>query len=85
QALQLRQALLDALPDAQKPGAARTISSAALQILERDPNDEQVRALLHRLSGGSSLNERLPNGDDHARVQVKRSEAGGETAADIER
>ncbi|MBY5405127.1 peptide antibiotic resistance protein [Rhizobium leguminosarum] len=85
QALQLRQALLDALPDAQKPGAARTISSAALQILERDPNDEQVRALLHRLSGGSSLNERLPNGDDHARVQVKRSEAGGQTAADIER
>ncbi|MBY5369130.1 peptide antibiotic resistance protein [Rhizobium leguminosarum] len=85
QALQLRQALLDALPDAQKPGAARTISSAALQILERDPNDEQVRALLHRLSGGSSLNERLPNGDDHARVQVKRSEAGGRTAADIER
>ncbi|UWU27013.1 peptide antibiotic resistance protein [Rhizobium sp. WSM1274] len=85
QALQLRQALLDALPDAQKPGAARTISSAALQILERDPNDEQVRALLHRLSGGSSLNKRLPNGDDHARVQVKRSEAGGQTAADIER
>ncbi|MEK1863654.1 MAG: peptide antibiotic resistance protein [Rhizobium leguminosarum] len=85
QALQLRQALLDALPDAQKPGATRTISSAALQILERDPKDEQVRALLHRLSGGSSLNERLPNGDDHARVQVKRSEAGGETPADIER
>ncbi|MBA8835411.1 peptide antibiotic resistance protein [Rhizobium leguminosarum] len=84
QSLQLRQALLDALPDAQKPGAARTISSAALQILERDPNDEQVRALLHRLSGGSSLNESLPNGDDHARVQVKRSEAG-ETPADIER
>nr|WP_204347690.1 peptide antibiotic resistance protein [Rhizobium leguminosarum] len=84
QALQLRQALLDALPDAQKPGATRTISSAALQILERDPKDEQVRALLHRLSGGSSLNERLPNGDDHARVQVKRSEAG-ETPADIER
>ncbi len=84
QALQLRQALLDALPDAQKPGAARSISGAALQILERDPNDEQVRALLHRLSGGSSLSERLPNGDGHARVQVKRSEAGGETTADIE-
>ncbi|MGR9276277.1 peptide antibiotic resistance protein [Rhizobium leguminosarum] len=84
QALQLRQALLDALPDAQKPGATRTISSAALQILERDPKDEQVRALLHRLSGGSSLNESLSNGDDHARVQVKRSEAG-ETPADIER
>ncbi|TCA05204.1 MULTISPECIES: peptide antibiotic resistance protein [Rhizobium] len=85
QALQLRQALLDALPDAQKPGAARSISGAALQILERDPNDEQVRALLHRLSGGSSLSERLPKGDGHARVQVKRSEAGGETTADIER
>ncbi|MBY5915837.1 peptide antibiotic resistance protein [Rhizobium leguminosarum] len=85
QALQLRQALLDALPDAQKPGATRTISSAALQILERDPKDEQVRALLHRLSGGSSLNESLSNGDDHARVQVKRSEAGDETPADIER
>ncbi|GLR61620.1 peptide antibiotic resistance protein [Rhizobium leguminosarum bv. trifolii] len=85
QALQLRQALLDALPDAQKPGATRTISNAALQILERDPKDEQVRALLHRLSGSSSLNESLSNGDDHARVQVKRSEAGGETPADIER
>ncbi|MBY2962024.1 peptide antibiotic resistance protein [Rhizobium leguminosarum] len=85
QALQLRQALLDALPDAQKPGATRSISGAALQILERDPNDEQVRALLHRLSGGSSLSERLPNGDGHARVQVKRSEAGGEATADIER
>lgn len=81
----MRQALLDALPDAQKPGAARSISGAALQILERDPNDEQVRALLHQLSGGSSLSERLPNGDGHARVQVKRSEAGGETTADIER
>ncbi|TAU84898.1 peptide antibiotic resistance protein [Rhizobium leguminosarum] len=85
QALQLRQALLDALQDAQKPGATRSISGAALQILERDPNDEQVRALLHRLSGGSSLSERLPNGDGHARVQVKRSEAGGEATADIER
>ncbi|MDV4177621.1 peptide antibiotic resistance protein [Rhizobium brockwellii] len=85
QALQLRQALLDALPDAQKPGATRSISGAALQILERDPNDEQVRALLHLLSGGSSLSERLPNGDGHARVQVKRSEAGGEATADIER
>ncbi|NKL09857.1 peptide antibiotic resistance protein [Rhizobium leguminosarum] len=85
QALLLRQALLDALPDAQKPGAVRSISGAALQILERDPNDEQVRALLQRLSGGSSLSERLPNGDSHARVQVKRSEAGGETTADIER
>lgn len=85
QALQLRQALLDALPDAQKPGAARSISGAALQILERDPNDEQVRALLHQLSGGSSLSERLPNGDGNARVQVTRSEAGGETTADIER
>ncbi|OAV52725.1 peptide antibiotic resistance protein [Rhizobium sp. WYCCWR10014] len=85
QALQLRQALLDALPDAQKPGAARSISGAALQILERDPNDEQVRALLHRLSGGSSLTERLPNGDGHGGVQVKRSETGGETTADIER
>ncbi|MGO7546308.1 peptide antibiotic resistance protein [Rhizobium leguminosarum] len=85
QALQLRQALLDALPDAQKPGATRSISGAALQILERDPNDEQVRALLHRLSGGSSLSERLPNGDGHARVQMKRSEAGGEATADIER
>ncbi|MDV4153485.1 peptide antibiotic resistance protein [Rhizobium brockwellii] len=85
QALQLRQALLDALPDAQKPGATRSISGAALQILERDPNDEQVRALLHLLSGGSSLSERLPTGDGHARVQVKRSEAGGEATADIER
>ncbi|TAX56851.1 peptide antibiotic resistance protein [Rhizobium leguminosarum] len=85
QALQLRQALLDALPDAEKPGATRSISGAALQILERDPNDEQVRALLHLLSGGSSLSERLPNGDGHARVQVKRSEAGGEATADIER
>ncbi|RWY87874.1 peptide antibiotic resistance protein [Rhizobium leguminosarum] len=85
QALQLRQALLDALPDAQKPGATRSISGAALQILERDPNDEQVRALLHLLSGGSSLSERLPNGDGHARVQVKRFEAGGEATADIER
>ncbi|MBA5805888.1 peptide antibiotic resistance protein [Rhizobium changzhiense] len=85
QALQLRQALLDALPDAQEPGAARSISGAALQILERDPNDEQVRVLLHRLSGGSSLSERLPNDDGHARVRVNRSEAGGETTADIER
>ncbi|MGO4133503.1 peptide antibiotic resistance protein [Rhizobium brockwellii] len=85
QALQLRQALLDALPDTQKPGATRSISGAALQILERDPNDEQVRALLHRLSGGSSLSERLPNDDGHAKVEVKRSEAGGEVTADIER
>jgi len=85
QALQLRQALLDALPDVEKPGAARIISSAALQILERDPNDEQVRALLQQLSGGSSFGERLPSGNGPARVEVKRSEAGGATSADIER
>ncbi|PDT15740.1 peptide antibiotic resistance protein [Rhizobium sp. J15] len=83
QALQLRQALLDALPEAQNPGDARVISSAALQILEHDPNDEQVRALLHQLSGGSSLSERL--GDRPARVEVKRSEVGGEGPGDTGR
>ncbi|OWV80260.1 peptide antibiotic resistance protein [Rhizobium sp. R634] len=83
QALQLRQAWLDALPEVHNPGDARIISSAALQILERDPNDEQVRALLHRLSGGSSLSERL--GDRPARVEVKRSEAGGEGPGDTKR
>ena len=83
QALQLRQALLDALPEAQNPGDARVISSAALQILERDPNDEQVRALLHQLSGGSSLSERL--GDRPARVEVKRSEVGCEAPGDTGR
>jgi len=85
QALQLRQALLDALPDVEKSGAARIISSAALQILERDPNDEQVRALLQQLSGGSSFGERLPSGNGPARVEVKRAETGGATSADIER
>ncbi|MBB4190720.1 DNA-binding SARP family transcriptional activator/TolB-like protein [Rhizobium aethiopicum] len=78
-ALQLRQALLEALPDVQKPGAARIISSAALQILERDPNDEQVRALLHRLSGGASFGERLPEGGGQARVEVKRPEPGSQS------
>ncbi|MFS8144995.1 peptide antibiotic resistance protein [Rhizobium sp. BR 249] len=82
QALQLRQALLDALPDMHNPGDARIISSAALQILERDPNDEQVRALLHQLSGGSSVSERLRNGEATARVEVKRSESGGEAPGD---
>ncbi|OWV76559.1 peptide antibiotic resistance protein [Rhizobium sp. R339] len=82
QALQLRQAWLDALPEVHNPGDARIISSAALQILERDPNDEQVRALLHQLSGGSSLSERL--GDRPARVEVKRSAAGGEAPGDTE-
>ncbi|PDS46461.1 peptide antibiotic resistance protein [Rhizobium anhuiense] len=85
QALQLRQALLDALPDVEKSGAARIISSAALQILERDPNDEQVRAFLQQLSGGSSFGERLPSGNGPARVEVKRAETGGATSADIER
>lgn len=82
QALQLRQALLDALPEAQEPGGTRIISNAALQILERDPNDEQVRALLHRLSGGSTFSDRLPSRDGPAEVQVKRSEANGQTTAD---
>ena len=85
QALQLRQALLDALPDVQKPGGTRIISSAALQILERDPNDEQVRALLHRLSGGSSFSDRLPSGDSPTKVQVRRSEANDQTPVDSER
>lgn len=85
QELQLRQALLDALPDAKQPGDARIVSSAALQILERDPNDEQVRALLHRLSGGSSFSERLPSKAGPAEVQVKRSEASGQALVDPER
>ena len=75
QELQLRQALLDAVPEAKQPGDARIISSAALQILERDPNDEQVRALLHRLSSGSSFSDRLPSKAGPVKVQVKRSEA----------
>lgn len=83
-ALQLRQTLLEALPDEQKPGAARIISSAALQILERDPNDEQIRALLHRLSGGSSLGERLPDDGGRPRAEVKRPEPGSQST-DIER
>ncbi|WP_064684911.1 hypothetical protein [Rhizobium bangladeshense] len=83
QALQLRQALLEALPEVQKHGAARIISSAALQILERDPNDEQVRALLHQISRGSSFSERLANGDGPPRVEVKRSEPGSQPT-DIE-
>lgn len=81
QALQLRQALLDALPAVQSPGDARIISTTALQILERDPNDEQVRALLHRLSGGSSLSEKLPNGDGRV-VEVKPSTTDGQAPAD---
>lgn len=85
QASQLRQALLDALPDAQKSGAARILSSAALQILERDPNDEQIRTLLHGLSGGSSFSERSPSGDGYARVEIRRSKAGGQIPADIQR
>ncbi|MBX5068889.1 peptide antibiotic resistance protein [Rhizobium lentis] len=82
-ALQLRQALLEVLPDVQRPGAARIISSAALQILERNPKDEQVRALLHQLSGGSLIGERLPNDDGQTRVEVKRPEPGQST--EIER
>jgi len=85
QELQLRQALLDALPDAKQPGDARIISSAALQVLERDPNDEQVRALLHRLSGGSSFGDRLPSKTGPAKVEVKRSEASGQALVDPER
>lgn len=85
QALQLRQALLDALPDAQKPGGTRIISNAALQILERDPNDEQVRALLHQLSGGSSFSERLPSGDSPAKVEARPSEASGQPQVDLGR
>ncbi|WP_064695395.1 hypothetical protein [Rhizobium aegyptiacum] len=80
-ALQLRQALLEALPDVQKPGAARIISNAALQILERDPNDEQVRLLLHRLPGGSSFGEGLPSGDAYTRVEVKRAEPASQSTA----
>lgn len=80
QALQLRQALLEALPEVQKPGAARIVSSAALQVLERDPNDEQVRALLHQISRGSSFSERSANDDGHPRVEVKRSEPGSQPA-----
>ncbi|PCK88396.1 peptide antibiotic resistance protein [Rhizobium sophoriradicis] len=80
QALQLRQALLEALPEVQKPGAARIVSSAALQVLERDPNDEPVRALLHQISRGSSFSERSANDDGHPRVEVKRSEPGSQPA-----
>ncbi|RUM23157.1 peptide antibiotic resistance protein [Rhizobium vallis] len=84
QALQLRQALLDALPAVQSPADARIISTTALQILERDPTDEQVRALLHRLSGGSSLSEKLPNGDGRV-VEVKPSTTDGQAPVDTDR
>lgn len=57
--VRLRQALLEAAPFAQGAEDVRTVSGAALQLLEQDPGDEPVRAILRRLPGVAGA-EALP-------------------------
>ncbi|WP_454851964.1 peptide antibiotic resistance protein [Rhizobium binxianense] len=58
--LQLREALFQALPHAQSAEHFRVISGAGLQLLEKDPGDEQVRGVLHQLSGNMLPAEEKP-------------------------
>lgn len=58
QRLKLREALFDALPVANGPNHFRMLSGAGLHLLEKDPNDEEIRAMLRRLPGAASLGER---------------------------
>jgi DNA-binding SARP family transcriptional activator/TolB-like protein len=58
--LLLREALFQALPHAQGAEHFRIISGAGLQLLEKDPGDEQVRAVLHQLSGNMLPAEERP-------------------------
>jgi DNA-binding SARP family transcriptional activator/tetratricopeptide (TPR) repeat protein len=58
QRLKLREALFDALPVANSPNHFRMLSGAGLHLLEKDPDDEPIRAMLRRLPGAAGLGER---------------------------
>ncbi len=62
QRLKLREALFDALPVANSPNHFRMLSGAGLHLLEKDPDDEPVRAMLRRLPGAAGLGEREKTG-----------------------
>ncbi|WP_208246650.1 peptide antibiotic resistance protein (plasmid) [Rhizobium sp. T1470] len=49
--VKLRQMLLEAAPSAQGTDDYRTVSGAALQLLEQEPSDEPLRAILRGLPG----------------------------------
>ncbi|PKA44583.1 peptide antibiotic resistance protein (plasmid) [Rhizobium sullae] len=61
--LKLREALFGALPHAQSNDDFRAISGAGLYLLEKDPDDEEIREMLRRLPGAS-----LADGDRSERV-----------------
>lgn len=58
QRLKLRDALFEALPVAKKTEHFRLLSGAGLYLLEKDPEDEAVRAMLRQLPGTASLGEK---------------------------
>ncbi|CCM78677.1 hypothetical protein [Rhizobium mesoamericanum] len=70
----LRQLLLAAASSGQSADNHRTVSGAALQLLEQDPNDEQVRAILRGLPG--IANPDLPSpGESQTRGHAPPAEA----------
>ncbi|KQV22737.1 peptide antibiotic resistance protein [Rhizobium sp. Root1203] len=71
QRLKLREALFDALPVANSPNHFRMLSGAGLHLLEKDPDDEPVRAMLRRLPGAAGLGEREKTGGSATYPVVK--------------
>lgn len=53
----LREALFEALPIAETANDFRILSGAGLYLLEREPTDEPVRAMLRQFPGGAGLKE----------------------------
>lgn len=79
----LRQTLLDAGSAAQCADDYRVVSGAALQLLEQDPADEQIRAILRGLPGVADPDV-LPRGERQARSYFVSAEAQNATTREAE-
>ncbi|MEK1872671.1 MAG: peptide antibiotic resistance protein, partial [Rhizobium altiplani] len=79
----LRQTLLDAGSAAQCADDYRVVSGAALQLLEQDPADEQIRAILRGLPGVADPDV-LPRGERQARSYFVSAEAQNATTGEVE-
>lgn len=68
--LKLREALFEALPDARNTEDFRALSTAGLYLLEKDPNDDQVRAMLRELPGANRAGDGRPAKASAAKIHA---------------
>ncbi|CAN7703339.1 peptide antibiotic resistance protein [Rhizobium sp. LjRoot258] len=81
--VKLRQMLLEAAPSAQGADDCRTVSGAALQLLDQDPSDEPLRAILRALPGVADPDV-LSLGDRQTRNYVVPAEVQDATRRETE-